>query len=240
MPLSGVLEQLFEYWKSLPREGGNILPARRDLLPTDLHEIMPRLSLLKRHQRYQVHVSMIGTAHNSSWRSPFIGMNTFDLTTPSMRENSAKLYESVLDSPAGALMTENIISKSGQQRCVHSLYLPLADKNGAANYIIGCSAYRRKPCYENTNDRLIPAHDQVLDVEFIDVGAGLPVVEFERILPAQRPELSLHWWERLLPDWKKPRPDFRSRRSAPEGNKQHSGWPSNNPDKDKRAGHADA
>lgn len=205
MPLSGVLEQLFDYWKSLPREGSALLPTRQNLLPTDLHEMMPRLSLLKRHQRYQVHVTMIGTASNDSWRSPFIGMNSFDLTAPSMRENSAKLYAAVLDQPCAAVITENITTKSGKRRCVHSLYLPMTDHGGDANYIVGCSVYRRKPCYSSTNDRLVPAHDHVMDVEFLDLGAGLPSVDFEIIEPANRPELSLHWWERFLPDRRKSR-----------------------------------
>lgn len=224
MPLPGVLEQLFEYWKSLPRERDCLLPARRDLLPTDLNEMLPRLSLLKRHQRYQVHVSMIGTENNAAWRSPFIGINSFDLTAPSMRENSAKLYEAVLEQPCAALMTENIVARTGRMRCVHSLYLPMADRHGKANYIVGCSAYRSKPCYKSTNERLMPAQDHVIDVKFIDLGAGLPTVAFEKVLPSDQPSLSFHWWERFLPDWRKPRPDYRSHRSASNGPGQSASW----------------
>ncbi len=223
MPLSGVLEQLFNYWKSLPREGDNLLPARRDLLPTDLRDVMPRVSLLKRHQRYQVHVSMIGTAINTGWRSPFIGMNSFDLTSPSMRENNAKLYASVLDQPSGALLTENIATKNGQQRCMHSLYLPLADNAGGANYIIGCSAYRRKPCFSTTNERLITAHDHVMDVEFIDLGTGIPAVEFEKLDQSDRPALSMHWWNRFLPDWKRPK-SFARDADGHRKPKQENAW----------------
>lgn len=222
MPLSGVLEQLFNYWKSLPRERDALLPARETLLPTDLRDMMPRLSLLKRQQRYQVHVSMIRTASNESWRSPFIGMNAFDLTAPSMRENSAKLYDAILNQPSGALMTEDILGKNGKRRCVHSLYLPMEDENGKASYIVGCSVYRRKPCYENTNDRLIPSHNHVIGVDFFDLGAGLPEVEFEMIEPTHEPALSFQWWERFLPDWRKPKPDFRGHRGTPDGSQPRS------------------
>lgn len=224
MPLSGVLEQLFEYWNSLRRSEDALLPSRHDLMPTDLRDVMPRLSLLKRQHRYQVNVAMIRTAYNTSWRSPFVGINSFDLTTPSMRENSAKLYEAILDHPCGALMTENILNKNGKQRCVHSLYLPLADSGGHARYIVGCSAYRRKPCYENTNERLLPGHDQVLDVEFLDIGAGQPAVTFEKVSYEQRPTLSLHWWDRFLPEWRKPRPDYREFRKPGAQNTAEHGW----------------
>lgn len=224
MPLSGVLEQLFDYWKSLPRDGGVPIPARQNLLPTDLNDMMPRLSLLKRQKRYQVHVSMIGTANNASWRSPIIGMNAFDLTAPSMRENSAKLYAAILDQPCAALMKENITSKSGKVRCIQSLYLPMTDRLGKASYIIGCSSYQRKPCYESTNDRLMPAHNHVIDVEFIDVGSGLPTVRFEQIEPAETPSLSFQWWERFLPDRRKPKPDFKSHRHTADSAQQSASW----------------
>lgn len=224
MPLSGVLEQLFDYWRSLPREGGEPIPARQNLLPTDLHDVMPRISLLKRLHRYQVHVSMIGTANNASWRSPFIGMNAFDLTAPAMRENSAKLYATILDHPCAALMKENIASKSGKSRCIQSLYLPMTDRSGKANYIVGCSSYQRKPCYENTNDRLMPAHNHVVDVEFIDIGSGLPSVHFEQVEPIETPSLSFQWWERFLPDWRKPNPDFRNHRHPTDGPHQSASW----------------
>lgn len=224
MPLSGVLEQLHEYWKSLPRGKDQLLPARSTLIPTDLHHAIPRLSLLKRQHRYQVHVCMIRTAYNSAWQSPFVGINSFDLTTPCMRENSAMLYEAVLDHPCGAVLTENIVNKQGKQRCVHSLYLPLADNTGNAKYIVGCSVYRRKPCYDNTNERLVPAHENVLDVEFLDIGAGKPGIAFEKVPLDQRPTLSLHWWDRFLPDWGKQKPDYRQFRDAREDTSIDRGW----------------
>lgn len=224
MPLSGVLEQLFKYWKHLPRSNSEILPARSTLIPTDLHHAIPRLSLLKRQDRYQVHVCMIRTACNSAWQSPFVGINSFDLTTPSMRENSALLYEAVLDQPCGALLTENILDKKKKPRCIRSLYLPLSDRKGNANYIVGCSAYRRAPRYENTNEHLVPAHVNVLDVEFLDIGKGQPTVTFEKVSLDQRPSLSLHWWDRFIPDWSKPKPDFRQFRDPNDQTDTEHGW----------------
>ena len=212
MPLGGVLEQLFDYWQSLPKAESSLLPARHTLQPTDLQETLPRLSLLKRKHRYQVHVTMIRTANNNSLTSPFIGMNAFDLTPPSMRENSANLYAAILDHPCAALMTENIINDNGKSRCILSLYLPMTDSSGNATYIVGCSVYRRKPCYNSTNERLVPTRNHVMDVEFLDIGAGLPSVNFERIEPETEQPLSFQWWERFLPDWRKQKPDFRSHR----------------------------
>jgi len=239
MPLSGVLEQLYEYWKSLPRGEGSLIPARCSLTPTDLRDVIPRLSLLKRQHRYQVNVSMIRTGQNTSWRSPFVGINSFDLTTPSMRENSAKLYEAILDQPSGALMTENILNKNGKQRCIHSLYLPLSDSQGKTSYIIGCSAYRRMPRFDTINKQMLLAHEQVLDVEFLDVGAGKPVVNFEKINTHQRPTLSLHWWDRFLPDWNKQRPDYRDHREPAASNSAEHSWTDSDGSK-RPTGHMDS
>lgn len=208
MPLPDVLSQLMHYWQALPQRGSRCIPSRFSMLPTDLADITPRLSLLKRESRYQVNVSKVGTSHNTAWQSPLVGMNSFDLIPPNMRENMAKLYAAVLDHPCGVVLTEQYTARSGAYRKVYSLYLPMTDKNDHPHYIIGCSAYEKISEIQPINDRLLPAHEQVTSVEFLDIGAGIPAVEFE--IPeqiARQAPLSQTWWARLVPMWAKPRID---------------------------------
>ena len=205
MPISGVLEQLLKYWQELPRESGAMIPARASLQPIELHELLPRISLMKRRDRYDLQVSMIGTGTPTLWQTPMAGMNAFDLTSPDMRENTARLYEAVLDQPSGVHMLESVFHRRGRDVQIASLYLPLADRDGKSVYIIGCSVYRKKGAYGRINDRLLPDHQKVSSIEFIDLGYGKPTIQFDR--PERRephPGVGTRWWDKFMPT--KPRP----------------------------------
>ncbi|WP_262691070.1 PAS domain-containing protein [Kordiimonas aestuarii] len=204
MPISGVLEQLLNYWHELPRNHGANIPARHALNLAELHELLPRISLLKRVDRFDVQVSMIGTSAPALWHNPVTGFNAFDLTSPDLYENTAKLYDAVLEQPSGAHMLEKVYRHKGRDADIASLYLPLADRDGAPIYIIGCSVYRKRPAYGRINDRLIPDHQKVSSIEFIDLGYGKPTVSFEKPARRPRPEPELRWWDRFMPS--KPRP----------------------------------
>ncbi len=201
MPVSGVLEQFLTYWHSLPRENGSVaLPVRSSLKPSHLHDRLPRLALLKRLDRYNVTATMICTEYDTQWLGPTVGMNAFDLTPANMRENTAELYGAILDQPAAALIRETVHRKGGKKADVASLYLPLANKKGAATYIVGCTVYENRPAYGTINDRLILDHQRVRNIEFIDIGAGLPIYSFKK--PTKpTPHLSTEgrWWNRFIP-----------------------------------------
>lgn len=201
MPLPGVLEHLYGYWQSLPRPEQSLVPARFNMLPTDINASIPRLSLLKVQDRYDVQVSMVNTGQNEGWCGPFIGMNAFDLTAPHMRENTALLYENVVNHPCGAIMREEIKAKTGKVRQILSLYLPLSDINGQPRYILSCTDYRRQRVVgkSKVHDRLMASHDHVIDIEFIDIGAGTPDVAFETVTPSQPHTISHTWWDRFVP-----------------------------------------
>jgi hypothetical protein len=204
VPVSGVLERLLNYWHELPREGSARIPARQTLNLAELHEQLPRISLLKRVDRFDVQVSMIGTSAPALWQNPMAGFNAFDLTSPDLYENTARLYDAVLEQPSGAYLTEKVYRHKGRDADISSLYLPLNDRNGKPVYIIGCSVYRKRPTYARINDRLMPDHQKISSIEFIDLGNGVPSVMFERPLPRPRPEPDARWWDRFIPA--KPRP----------------------------------
>lgn len=199
MPVSGVLECLFKYWQGLPRVGANRLPARAALNPGELAELLPRVALLKRLDRYNVQASMMNMSDTHLWQRPFVGMNAFDLTAPDIRESRAAFYEAVLDHPAAAHLKETVSQKDGKQATVKSLYLPLADQTGTATYIIACTVYDSQPQQVGLADRLVLDHEDVKELEFIDIGCGKPHMRFERPIPRPPQENVLNWWQRIMP-----------------------------------------
>ena len=199
MPVSGVLERFMDYWYDLPRGEDGVLPPRSAMKPSNLHDMLPRLALLKRLDRYNVTATMMCTEHDSLWKGPTVGMNAFDLTPANMRENTAALYSAVLDQPSAALIRETVRLKSGKPADVASLYLPLANHLGAPTYIVGCTIYEKRPAYNTINDRLILDHQRVRNIEFLDIGAGQPNYMFERPIPRGPETGDDKWWARFMP-----------------------------------------
>lgn len=204
MPVSGVLECLFNYWERLPRAGVDSLPNRAALNSVELLELLPRVALLKRIDRYNVQASMMNLSDTSLWQRPFVGMNAFDLTAPEIKESRAKFYEAVLDHPAAAHLKETIHQKDGVQATVKSLYLPLADRQGQTTYIMACTVYNNEANHNNLNNRLVLDHQDVKELEFIDIGNGIPIMQFERPEPRTAEDNGLNWWQRIMPGRHKP------------------------------------
>lgn len=205
MPVSGVLKQLLEYWQRLPREYGAGMPARACLNAGTLHEILPKLTLMKRLDKYDILVSTMGTKNTTHLQGstlengPLLGFNAFDLTAPYMRENAARFYETVMDQPSGAIIREATLRKDGKKANVASLYLPLADKYGEPNYMMGCSVHENKQRYDKVHNLLVLGHQPVHDIEFINIGYGKPVWKFTRPQPHTNIPVETRWWDKLLP-----------------------------------------
>lgn len=199
MPVSGVLESLLQYWKELPKAGQQSLPCRSALNPLSLLELLPRVALLKRLDRYNVQACMMSMSDADVWHRPFVGMNAFDLTSPHIRECRAKFYEAILDHPAASYLRETVHQKDGRSALVKSLYLPMCDKLGMANYIMACSVYENQPKPDQISNRLVLDHKDIKELEFIDIGHGKPHMEFERPEPRQAEEDDLNWWQRIMP-----------------------------------------
>jgi len=209
MPVSGVLESLLHYWQHLPRTGIYDLPERAALQPVELQELLPRLALLKRLDRYNVQASMINMSNISLWRHPMVGINAFDLSAPDIKECRAEFYAAVLDHPAAAHLRETTQNKSGKPANVCSLYLPLADHDGTPTYIIACTVYENEHQYSNINDRLILDHHDVQELEFIDIGRGTPAMQFARPTPRTENDPDLNWWRRIMMPARTKSPSFR-------------------------------
>lgn len=159
---------------------------------------------MKRLDRYDVMVSMVGTGTDALWHTPVAGMNAFDFASPDMRENTARLFEAILDQPAGVFMSEKIRRSDGKDTDVSSLFLPLTDDNGVPTYIVGCSVYDKRDKEAGVNERVMLDHQKISSIEFLDIGRGMPHVTFEAPKPRPAPKIEQRWWERLMPA--KPRP----------------------------------
>ncbi len=205
-PLPDPLERLWGYWNALPKMGGSILPPRIAFRPDELIDLLPRISLMKRIHRHEIIIGLTGSEVDKLWDRKLTGMNIFDLTAPSMRENVARFYDAILGKsfdqigPAAAVSNEHSVDAHGRTLDVTSMYLPLCDLAGNPNYILGCTLPAHHNWRGTVKDRFVLDHRQIKGVKFFDVGAGMPEVTFIEPIADHIPPPSAHsWWSRILP-----------------------------------------
>lgn len=227
------LNRLHAVWRGLAQgnktHAPNGLPYRKDFALIDVADMIPCLTIMRRYGPQDITISMIGTAIDSLSTRPVTGMNIFDLVKPSMRYNVASLYGALLDHPAGALVSEFVGSGIDASRYSHSkmrlittLYLPLCDRRGHANYIIGCSTSKIPSNFghpvsrqgRRLIDHIVTRNRQLAGLKFIDIGHGLPNPAFD--IPSEHEATRLsstdqvdmagaqpkakekHWWNSLF------------------------------------------
>lgn len=194
------LTVLYTYWQSVAQDAKQSIPRRRDLDRDRLSAITPKLSILKRNNQNEVTIALVSTEDDALWRRTQAGMNAFDLVSPDMQNNTAKLINTILDMPVGVRMREQRLSSHIKPITIESLLLPVADHNAVVNSIIGCSVILSGSTGQRLIDHLALDYRTLQSLEFIDLGAGLPNISFQA--PPKRvsglPPKPVNWWGRLL------------------------------------------
>ncbi len=189
------------YWQSLHKAGGARVPERAAFDPKSLDQRFARLSLMRRTGRYDITGGLVSRDVSAMWRRPVGGINTFDLAAPDMRENIARFYEAVLDQPCAALVSEKCRDSSGVPQTIQSLYLPMADRDGASRYVVGVTLSEKPGFRASLREQLVLSHCQITALKFIDLGYGLPDIAFTPPPPGRAANMSVrrNWWDRFLP-----------------------------------------
>lgn len=199
-PAHGV-DHVVGYWKSLAPSSNDGLPARRAFDPGFLTDRNARLSIMRRRGRYDVTGGLINRDLVDVWQRPVVGINTFDLASPDMRENLAKFYDAILTQPCGALLAEKCPPGEGPAHTLTSLYLPMCDRSGKAAYVIGITRSETPGFQGGLSNQLVLSHCQIEAVKFIDLGHGVADVSFEAPRPGARATFANRksWWDRFMP-----------------------------------------
>lgn len=213
MTLERPTDNLLAVWQALPRQDGALMPRRSALHITELAKILPRISLMCWASPYEMTIGLVGTKVADLWDRPTVGMNAFDLIPPAMRKNASQLYQTILKMPVGATVRERLRRPRRRPLHITSLYLPLADEDGTPRYIVGCSVASEDHQLPVLRDHVVTSHRQLAGLTFLDIGAGVPTVNFE--MPSIHQMKTVQnlpyadrrgWWHRLTGGRPSPRP----------------------------------
>jgi hypothetical protein len=170
------IAKFLDYWRQLC--AGRVMPAKSDLNPVDIRAALPHLSLHERKDRDSFVYLVHGTALASTASGDHTGQDIFDAVPDAWRHQLMMLLNAMLDHPCGA--REEHVLQDPIVGHVHrdGLHLPMSDDAGNVTYLL--SYYPPVQRGDEVSISVSREPDSIrqpvgiLDIEFIDIGQGLP------------------------------------------------------------------
>lgn len=168
------LKWLLRHYLTLMHGRGGI-PSRADLNPADMKPILSWLVLTDHPGPQQAIPRVVGTDVDMFLQANFTGVNLFNMWTPEMAVMMDDFYNHILVRPCGGYMRRLVRTHRGQDRRYESLLLPLRDRNGDANMMVGVLQSSHQAAADDDYDSRPEISDAQLEAyDFVDIGFGVP------------------------------------------------------------------
>ncbi|WP_417465079.1 hypothetical protein [Kordiimonas sp.] len=169
-------------WETLPRTAHPLIPAKRDITPARMGEMLHYIGIgeMRGHEDMQVLFYGAGIERVSGIK--VTGKNYYDLLPSAFVKPLSVFHAYILGTPCGAFVSDVIATPSGARYEYQSLQYPLADDHGEAKYLL-VYGRARIPYDDNSERESASFHrDSIKDMHYIDLGAGAPSACIENFI----------------------------------------------------------
>ncbi|RED52382.1 PAS domain-containing protein [Aestuariispira insulae] len=165
----------FDYWKSLPREPGEILPPRSRFLPEDVPELLSTTAIYELVSPDLLKARLQGTAINERFGRDITGENYLDYVAPERRASASRAFWTMAQHPCGmhAILTHRLTS--GRDVLVEALGFPYINGEGGNPIVIFQSNEIEVPPGRKLRDEGELSMILLEGRTLIDIGNGVPV-----------------------------------------------------------------
>lgn len=166
------LIEILRYWQSICPAGG--VPHRDDLSPADIARLLPGVYLLERQSDGDMLVRLVGTELAARFGRNMTDRSVLGLMHPDVVGYYRGLYNGILDTPAGALVSIESDVEGSEPAKIEFLHLPMRIGNTESpELIFGIGAASHPKIWQvNLGGTLENARRIVVD--WIDIGSGAP------------------------------------------------------------------
>lgn len=172
------MKAFYDFWLSLPRESGQIVPARRSLNPVDFKPLLPFFFLSEWKSETEIINKITGTKLDEKLGSNLTGFNVLKNYTKNKLEFYQHYWSTIKDQPCGAFLIRNVMFPNGKVFQMHDIHLPLNNKKGETVYFCGINE-SKEGFHSEDEKRLFELlnKSQIVKMELFDIGAGLPKIQ---------------------------------------------------------------
>lgn len=162
---------LFNYWSSLPKQGG--MPKSSDFNPMEMRHLLPEMAMLSMNGADEIIQRLVGTGLAERLSYDATGTNLLDYIDSSYRRQCSRDMHEVIFRPCGwqaRYLTEYV---TGRIAFVQSIYLPLHGPDGQRRRIVSVHDREEALEYRAPCEKPVFA-SEITDMVWIDIGSGVP------------------------------------------------------------------
>ncbi len=159
----------FEHWQSL-RLDGDIVPFHRDFLDNPNPKYAPFVHISEISETGTMIVRLMGTGLVERWGKDKTGEAMGEGQPDSVREALYANTRQVILNPCGLRSEIELAASSGSEMLVEAITLPLIVEPGKPGRLVAYSGLMRKLKFGEHSER----YTRLANVEWIDIGAGIP------------------------------------------------------------------
>ncbi|MFD2205911.1 PAS domain-containing protein [Kiloniella antarctica] len=166
--------QFFDYWQSLERKGGSVMPLKSSFVPEEVGHLLSHMIVYELISKDNIKIRLQGTAINERFGQDITGGNYLDYVEPERRDVASNAFWLMAEQPCGIIATLEHALSSGRKITVESIGFPFENDRGENPIIMYQSneieAYN-PIMYKNDGQlKLI----FVVERHIIDIGKGAP------------------------------------------------------------------
>ncbi len=165
---------LANLWASLPRKKGYFCPEKSSFSPVSLRQHLTAIFMFERQDEDTLLVRVAGSGLREHLGQEITGKNLFDLLPTEYAYSYREYYNSLQELPCAGLVKRPAAKSGGGRQLLKTLHLPLLDVDGIARFFVGALQVERLPLHFEEIRNGIMAPRMNLEMQHIDLGAGLP------------------------------------------------------------------
>ncbi|KLN61624.1 hypothetical protein WH96_04595 [Kiloniella spongiae] len=117
--------QFYDYWLSLEKPEGTVVPNRSAFRPEDIPSLLPNIIIYELVSRENIKIRLQGTAINERFGHDMTGGNYLDYVEEDRKKIAADAFWMMAEQPCGVLAVLEHALSSGRNITVESIGFPL-------------------------------------------------------------------------------------------------------------------
>ncbi len=168
-----MVEEFTDYWHSLPKVEGTLMPSRDSLQPNKIKALLPHVFMSELTGDRQVVIRLTGTVLDMISAQNLTGMNYLDICPEDERDQYWDISKNVAYQPCAHWMVRDVTFVDGKGFRLEGVTYPMVARDPKNRMLIGIMGANRNTDFDGrTGVGFI--RSKIRESKFLDLGAGLP------------------------------------------------------------------
>lgn len=171
---SDATNALTEYWRRLPRKDGSFCPRKSDFSIVGIITHAAEIFMSEWNNPRDLRIIQAGTKLEQLLGKDLTSYNIFEVLPAQLLEREQEYYSNLKHHPCAGVITRQAVNLKGKPFVYRTVQLPLADDNGVPKYFVGAGAVLGIDDIEAEFGTVNFDEIELLERQYLDIGAGLP------------------------------------------------------------------